>query len=275
VDLDFRKAETGSAAFTIQGFLSNPARTREGYLKFIVLTSSRTGSTWLVDMLNRVPGLQAHGELFLNRPRLTAAIAGRADYPRFLERHPAQGLRRIGLVFSYLDELYGRADAVGFKLMYSQFRQYPELFAYVGIRRLRVVHLTRLNQIDVLVSEERARETGVSHIRAGSSSGPVSVHLDAATLIERLHRLNKKPGQMRALLKIAYCPTLEITYESLLEGRGEFLRVLEFLGVAGQHPGSASSLEKRGVRTHREEISNYEEVRRVLASTPYRDMLRE
>jgi hypothetical protein len=225
-------------------------------------------------MLNRVPGVEAHGELFLNRPRLTAAIAGRADYPRFLESHPAAGMRRIGLVFSYLDELYERAPTVGFKLMYSQFRQYPELFAYLANRSLRVVHLTRLNQIDVLVSEERARETGVSHIRAGSRSGPISVHLDPATLIERLRRLNKKPGQVRALLKFGCCPTLEVNYEALLEDHGEFLRVLEFVGVASRDPGYGSSLEKRGVSTHREAISNYEEVRRVLASTPFLDMLR-
>jgi hypothetical protein len=226
-------------------------------------------------MLNRVPGVEAHGELFLSQLRLTAAMAGRADYPRFFERHPAAGVRRLSLVFSYLNKLYGRAPTVGFKLMYSQFRQYPELFAYVASRRLRIVHLTRLNQIDVVVSEERARETGVSHIRAGSSSGPISVHLDPATLIDRLRRLSKKPGKTRALLKFACCPTLEVTYEALVDDPEEFLRVLDFLGVAGRNPVSKSSLEKRGVRTHREAISNYEEVRRVLASTPFLDMLRE
>jgi LPS sulfotransferase NodH len=184
-------------------------------------------------------------------------------------------MRRLSLVYSYLNELYGRATTVGFKLMYSQFRQYPELFAYVASRRLRIVHLTRVNQIDVLISEERARETGVSHIRAGSAPGPISVHLDAATLIDRLTRLTRKPGQMRALLKLACCSTLEVTYESLLDDPGEFLRVLDFLGAADCHPGSNSSLEKRGVRTHREAIANYEEVRRVLATTPFLDMLRD
>ena len=226
-------------------------------------------------MLNRVSGVEAHGELFLNRPRQTAAIAGRSDYPRFRERHPVAGVRRLILLFSYLDELYRRAATVGFKLMYSQIRQYPELIAYIARRGLRIVHLTRLNQIDVLISEERARETGVSHIQAGSRSGPVSVHLDAATLVERLQRLDRNARQVRTLLKLARCPTVEVHYESLLVEGGEFLRVLKFLEVAARDPGSGSSLEKRGVTSHREAISNYEEIRGLLATTPFRDMLRK
>ena len=55
--------------------------------KFVVLTSSRTGSTWLIDLLNMQNSVDAHGELFLVERRLTPAIAGRDDFPRFIDVH--------------------------------------------------------------------------------------------------------------------------------------------------------------------------------------------
>src|SRR5688572_2767565 len=106
-------------------------------------------------MLNKVQGIEAHGELFLRLPRLKPAIAGRADYLRFSEIYNAPGLRRSYLIWRYLDELFCRSRTVGFKLMYPQLRQYPELFAYIVSRRVRIVHLTRINQLDVVISEER------------------------------------------------------------------------------------------------------------------------
>jgi LPS sulfotransferase NodH len=140
---------------------------------------------------------------------------------------------------------------------------------------VRIVHLTRSNQIDVLVSEERARETGVSHIQARATLGLAAIILDAATLVDRIHRLNRKPRQVRTTLRLLCCPTLKITYEALLQGPEEFERILQFLGVEVSNLHLQSSLEKRGVRSHREAISNYNEIRRDLRPTPYLNMLRE
>src|SRR5687768_11132775 len=131
-------------------------------VKFVVLTSARSGSTWLMDLLNKRSGMEAHGELFLGRPRLSPAIAGRADFPRFIEVHGVTGPMRLPYVFSYLNTLYRPPRTVGFKLMYGQLRKHPEILTYMMIRRLRVVHLIRRNHIDVIVSEEVAKLTGTS-----------------------------------------------------------------------------------------------------------------
>jgi LPS sulfotransferase NodH len=37
--------------------------------KFIILTTQRSGSTWLTDLLNNHPHVRCYSELFLNRDR--------------------------------------------------------------------------------------------------------------------------------------------------------------------------------------------------------------
>ena len=244
------------------------------HIKFVVLTSARTGSSWLIDLLNRQPSVEAHGELFLDRGRMTPAIAGRDDYRRFIEVHGTPRLTRIPRVFAYLNALYRTKEAVGFKLMYSQLRKFPELLAYLAIRRVSIVHLTRLNLVDIVVSEELARVTGVSHVRSGVTSTVPTVHLNPTILRERLHQLSERPGQVRRLIRCTACPCIEVTYEALLNGEEEFLRTLEFLGVSDPTVHVVSSLAKRGLRSHRDAITNYDEVKQILESTPFAGMLR-
>jgi LPS sulfotransferase NodH len=241
---------------------------------FVVLTSSRTGSTWLVDLLNRRAGLETHGELFLGHTRTSPAIAGRDDYPRFIEMHGRPGITRLPRVVSFLNGLYKAPRPVGFKLMYAQLRGYPEILGYVAVRRIHVVHLTRSNHIDVLVSEELARLTGRSHTRVGVSSDTPKIHLDPDTLIDRIENLRRKSETVRQLLRFTMCPSLEVTYEALIEDEKEFFRILDFLEVSGPVIQTLSSLVKRGVGAHRDAIANFAEIQNILKSTPYSHMVR-
>ena len=51
--------------------------------RFVILTTQRSGSTWLVDVLNNLSNVATYGELFLPETRLWDA--GALDYPRFRE----------------------------------------------------------------------------------------------------------------------------------------------------------------------------------------------
>jgi len=242
--------------------------------KFVVLTSSRTGSTWLIDLLNMQKSVEAHGELFLHERRLTPAIAGREDFPRFIEVHGIAQLTRLPRIVRYLNRLYATPRTVGFKLMYTQLRRYPEILAYCAFRRIKIVHLTRLNKIDVIISDELAKTTGASHAHAGSVPGSPQVHLRATSIKGQIDRLCRRSTQAACLIKLSSCPSIEVHYESLLESETEFMRVLDFLEVARPTSPVRSSLAKRGHQLHSEAIANYEEVRRELASTPHSWMLR-
>lgn len=243
-------------------------------VKFIVLTSSRTGSTWLIDRLNSQSGAEAHGELFLDRPRVSPAIAGRDDYCRFIEVHGTPGATRAFRVFSYLNGLYQRPGTVGFKLMYAHLRSHPEILAYIAVRRVVVVHLVRRNLLDVLVSEELARVTGTSHVPTGMKRDVPQVYIKPETLIDRLSRRRSNTVQVSRLLRLSSCRYLEVTYEELLGGEQEFERIAKFLGFSQWSTSRQSNIEKRGTGSHRYSIANYNEIRRALESTPFLSLLR-
>jgi LPS sulfotransferase NodH len=244
------------------------------FVKFVVLTTSRTGSTWLMDLLNMQPGVHAHGELFLDERRSRPAIASRTDFPRFIEQSIARGSTRMTTVFAYLTSLYRVPRTVGFKLMYGQLLRYPEILVFLAFRRVRIVHLVRRNHLDAIISEDLAKLTGASHISADTQLQVPKVHLDTATLADRIRRRNQRPSQARWMMRLSTCPYIEVDYESLVEGESEFARIADFIGIEVSPIRGKSSLAKRGSQSHRDSISNYDEVRDALSSTRYSGMLR-
>jgi LPS sulfotransferase NodH len=164
---------------------------------FVLLTMQRTGSGWVMDRINNVPGAQGHMELFYHLPRQTPPMASCNDYPRFVEMRARLPKRRTAAVFEYLDGLYQRPGSVGFKLMYSQLRQNPQILPYLVRRRVRIVHLVRENLLDILLSEELARVTGTSHISRDQALLQVQVALDPGTLVARVRRLAASASSCR------------------------------------------------------------------------------
>ena len=242
-------------------------------MKFVVLTTSRTGSTWLIDLLNR-GGVEAHGELFLSQSRLSPPLVGRADYKRFVDDYRSSRLLRAWRVASYLDGLYAPARTVGFKLMYGQLRRHPGVAIYLVTRRVHILHLIRQNLLDVVVSEELARATGASHVRADVVQEVPRVLLEPTGLVRRLDRRRRAVAIASRILKLSPCRSIEISYERLLSGPAELQRIWAFIGVPFSVEPPTSGLYKRGPASHRDAIENYTEVRDVLAGTQYAAMLR-
>jgi hypothetical protein len=227
-----------------------------------------------MSLLDSHEDLEAHGELFLGHARLEPAIATRSDYPRFVEMHGSQSSLRPGRVVGYLDGLYGRsACAIGFKLMYTQLRAFPEILAYLAWRRVRILHLVRRNHLDVILAEELASLTGTSHATAGQAQEFPKVILNASTLVDRLQRLRRRLAPARTIVRLSTCLSLEISYEALTDSEQEFNRVLDFLEVRRCPIPPRSTLVKRGVRSHRDAIANYDEVSEALAGTEFRRLL--
>lgn len=234
---------------------------------YIVLTSQRTGSSWFLDSLNSLPGVQGHMELFYHDIRREPPRGGCNDLDRFVEigGRFAHGIRPF-TVFAYLNALYRGPDIVGFKLMYSQLRRYPEILGYMVARRLRVLHLVRDNPLDVLISEATAAATGHSHATREEGRGrAVTVTLDVASLPERIRHLQHKQALVRALLQCLPNPVLEVHYEALCGEPHEFERAARFIGADGMAP--QSRLLKRQQAPHAEVLENYPEIMRALADT--------
>jgi len=243
--------------------------------KFVVLTTNRSGSTWLMSTLNSLPDVTAQGELFLPRARVSEKRWD-SDFacPRFIETK-FEGLTfRPFSVFSYLNAFYKTPGAVGFKLMYAQLGQYPEILIYLMRRRIRVVHLVRRNHLDVMLSYAVKARLGRAHLLSGESAPDhIGVELDTENLIRQLEWLQKKQSMARKLLNWCGLPHLEVAYEDLLRDQAQFGLIWDFLSIKPGEETRKSTLVKIRQGGQRDVISNYDAVKEVLVNSKFAGLL--
>lgn len=244
--------------------------------KYIVVTTQRSGSGWLLERINNVPGAQGNMELFYPEPRRAPPKAGCNDFKRYVETGDRfRNGRRPASVFAYLDALYERPGTVGFKLMYDQLARYPEVLAYAAMRRVSLVHLVRRNHFDIVVSMKLAGMTGSFHSTAADGPRERSAFvLDPADVSARVRRLARKQQLMRMLLRAVPTRVHEVGYEELCAGNEAFIELCRFLEIPGeQEDRSQSRLVKIQRSPHREIIRNYQEVRSALESAGFQHLL--
>jgi len=244
--------------------------------RFVVLSSQRSGSTWLISILNQLEDAAAFGELFLYRRRTTGPDETRFefDYPRYLESTPTGLSFRPFSVFAYLDQFYNRPGTIGFKLMYSQWRKYPELLLYFWRQNIRIIHLVRRNHLNVILSRRMKAVTQQAHLVTGAAPSSLPpIELDSATLVRRLRQQQRSVATARRFLQLSRLPHLELAYEDLVQDSAQFDCLWSFLGINPQRSLPQSRLKKIATRQHRDLIGNYEQVRARLADTPFAHLL--
>ncbi|MBK8899823.1 MAG: hypothetical protein IPM53_01445 [Anaerolineaceae bacterium] len=235
---------------------------------FVILSTQRSGSTWLVDVLDKSEDASVYGELFMRKKMKW--LAGSSDYPQFGEvKGQGWGIRPFS-VFTYLNNLYAKPGAVGFKLMYSSLYRYPEILLYLWWHRIRVVHLIRKNLLDVQISTEMARTSGQWHLTSnGERPQTTSVYLSPDILVTRLKRLQAKVKTIQKLLRWFRLPHLEITYEALLENASRFESIWRFLSLNPPIGSFQTSFSKIRQASYVDEVRNYEEVKQTLQGTEF------
>lgn len=249
--------------------------TRRAGSKFVVMTSNRSGSVWVMSTLSSLENVNAQGELFLPRPRASEKRWD-SDFaiPRFIETKPKGLAFRPFSVFSYLNALYNSPGAVGFKLMYKQLGLYPEILAYLIRRRIRVVHLVRKRHLDVMISYAVKAKIGRAHILSGQlAPADMRVELNTKNLVKQLKWLQKKQIIARNLLNWCRLPHMEIAYEDLLRDQSNFSMIVDFLSIKSTENVPQSTLVKIRKGGHRDVISNYDEVKKVLTNTKFAELL--
>ena len=246
---------------------------------FVILTTQRSGSGWLVDLLDDHPSVAAYEELF-KVTETTVPRHGASVVPRFeVMVGPRTWSTSRGLILKRYEYLRGLArahpgaDAVGFKLMYDQTRDHPWLVAMLIMMRARFVHLVRRNSLGAVLSFDIAHEHDRWHHYAGEESPPLRVRTDASSLVERLARRDREIDGFRRRLARLPVHVHEVVYEDLVARQDEVLgEVLSFLDV----PETSRSLRSSLVRPTRERaldrIENRDDVVAALAGTPYESL---
>jgi LPS sulfotransferase NodH len=251
--------------------------TEKRHKNFVVLTTQRSGSTWLIGLLNQLKNTTACDELFLNRSRKIGKKYWDSDfaYPRFIEVQQKGWLKlRPWSVFAYLEELYSQPGAVGFKLMYSHLKAHPEILAYLMYKNISVIHLIRQNYLDILISHQVKDVTGRAHVLSGEEKPEkVLVDLETQTLIPHLQQLQKKNEFIRKILRQLNLHHIEVIYEDLVREPDRFTKIWKFLDLESPEALPPAKLVKIRRDGHSEVIRNYNEVKAVLMDSAFANLI--
>jgi LPS sulfotransferase NodH len=251
--------------------------------KFVLVANSRTGSTWVIDLLDSHDHVTAYSELFHGSAYGKPPVGGHRDILMWSSYAASQGSPRtrrdrMRLSFRYLDEEVYRErsgkSAAGFKLMYSQAAFEFYVLAYLKVRRVAVIHLIRQNHLDGILSEDAVQTRHVAHAHSGGEVQPLQLELDPYTLVERLRARADSVRQARELFSTMGLPYAEIYYENLLADASRIHEAIQFLGIDAVPEQLESSLQKVNPTDHRQLIANYDEVQGLLKDTEFFDLLR-
>lgn len=239
--------------------------------KFIILTTQRSGSTWLMDMLDNHPNIKVYNELFLNMDNKSKWAD--PNQPIFYNYEKTAPGKRPWKTIKYLKNLYtydGKYDAIGFKLMYDHLFRKPEILVNLISEGYKIIHLVRENPVDVMVSYAIAKQQ--KRFFAEKEVENKKLYLEPLAFKKEVEKQDFKVNLARSIVKFLPNQVLSITYNDLRQDKdGTLDLITQFLGVPGvEKTGTVeSSLKKLNQKSHAETIENYEEVKAIFAGTKF------
>jgi len=238
-------------------------------IKFVILSTQRSGSAFMVTSLTSHPDIHCYREVFL--PTNPKPETYRTYRLQSLPRKMAHLFQRKQLIDNYLTSLYAddQVKALGFKFMYSQAEKLPDVVTWLKDHEVRVIHLIRVNTLKKIVSGETAKTRKLYH-----STKPVEaikVRINTRKLKRTLAYVSHQIETYRTAFKDN--PYLELTYESFVANREqETQRLLEFLHIEPQI-SLTTDLVKINPDSLETLIENYDEVARTLSGTEFERFL--
>ena len=229
---------------------------QEIYTPFVILGWYRSGTTLLTSLLQNHPELVCYSEVFLPKEPLW----GQGVYNRFVNVNKAQQLRDQHpdqFLKQYIFRAYQKGKGgVGFKLLYPQLQSNVALAnALVAIPNLKVILLQRENLLDLWVSAQVARKTGVKNKVNTQRNSTVQLTLDPKDLEKRFQNLKRGQDEMHVFAK--QFNSLELTYEALNADRKAVMQeVFQFLNVTPKEV--ETSLVKQQKQPLSEIVQNFD-----------------
>lgn len=223
-------------------------------IKFVVVSEGRTGSNFLVSILENHPSIRVYSELF-----------NRSDY-KVMEYLDEQGcLIKLGedpIDFLETKIFNNEFPVVGFKLMYHQAKSqsWNKIWTYVR-RNFRVIHLKRRNLLDRFLSLKLAIENNCHVSYENQECYTKSVYIDPIELQNAIEVSLKGRKECEIIFK--HTPCLEVWYEDICEDYENHIEVIQdFLGVVPKDLKPTTI--KQRTESQSMLIDNYEELRQYF-----------
>jgi LPS sulfotransferase NodH len=240
-------------------------------VRAIILTTQRSGSTFLVESLNSHPEIECSGEI----------LNGQPDHPVPPLRGPLkQAIKALRIARTgawmprrWIDGFYSRGSARVrcFKAMYNQLSRPFAMRYFDENEDIKVVHLRRHNLLKVHVSTLLMDKR--EQLQARGPTEAVWIHVDPVRAIASM----RKARRIYQSFDDAFGkhPRVQVAYENLFDGanlQADTGRLIcDFLGVA-YHP-MRSQIVKLNPESLRDMVTNYDELAEAVSRTEFADLL--
>lgn len=240
-------------------------------IRAVILTTQRTGSTFLMECLGSHPEIHCADEILNGQPDSRIPPA-RGPFRHFIK---FARIARTGawLPAFRLEQFYGRGRSRVrcFKAMYNQLARPLVLRYLLSHDEIRVIHLSRQNLLKVYVSTLLMQKRRV--LQATRPVAPVWIRVDPHKAVVFMRTARARYERYEALF--ARHSRLSVTYESLFDGvrlrAATASRICDFLGVS-RHP-MQSAIVKLNPSSLREMVTNYDELAEAVTRSEFAEML--
>jgi len=223
--------------------------------RFVMITTPRSGSWMLLDILSHHPNISCKEELLY--PGYTIEAFNTTTIPRK----------------TLLNWLYNKMDSnfpeqtVGFKV-HLEHLNYHNLTAadlHYTLEKPQLIILYRLNMLDIYVSREIACKTGVWVTRDVSAMVGVQVNVDWNKYLQYRDSIIADWLALKKTLDELDTKYIIVCYEDVVASRSKELRKIEkFLGV--QEWSMYYTLTKQNPGELSEKVSNYADIAQYLSN---------
>ena len=229
-------------------------RTMPPISKFVVVMTGRSGSSYLIDLLNSSHSIDARGEQFSGMRSAKRQLAW---------------LKRV-----YRDPVAPEIGAIGFKTKVQDILDKDRFAELMREEEARVIVLRRKNIVKSVVSWFNAERlfAGTGEWNLGgerSSSSPINV--DSTLFAKRVSLMEQATMQLEEFCERLPAPRLYLHYEDLLTSLDTTLdAVFRFLDVP--RTDTSCGIRKNTSDNLREAIANFDEIRTQFIGTRYEEM---
>ncbi len=243
--------------------------------KFVIITLPRSGSTVLVKSLDTHPQIFCAGELFYFPGNIYHT---ECQFPfwrlRFLP-NKINYLINIPRVLvrlnKFMDDFYlpkskTGVKAIGFKMMYQHILYMPGIMHYLEKNRVKVILLTRKDILRNVLSDMKARESGIYHNESGNQQ-PMSkkFHVNLQALNEKIKETQMWANKLEVVAK--NLETLNIDYADLENWDSIMEKIQTFLGVEYRQLTQAS--RRLNPTALHDMVENFEELKNWAEQSGY------
>lgn len=240
------------------------------YRRFIILTTARSGSNFLLGMLNAHSQVLAFGELFREKKTIGWDID---PYDRYLQSHRLKRLSQTDPVAFLKNHVFinfpGKIKAVGFKIFYyhAQDESRGHLWGFLrGQNDINVIHLKRMNTLKTMLSLKKAFLTNKWTQTSLEHEERSSISLDYDECLENFNWTHKSQKQFDIFFQNH--PKLNVTYEDLASDTDkELARIQKFLGIDYEICKPATIKQSNQILS--QAISNYSELKAKFKNTQW------